>query len=235
MLELRQLFDNETSTYTYLLWDDKTREAVIVDSVEGQVSRDLRLIRELDLNLKYLLETHIHADHITGSGQLRDATSAKSVIHENSKSECADILVKDGDTLSLGEHLIYILYTPGHTDSDISYLIEGAVFTGDALHVRGCGRTDFQSGDAAQLYDSITNKLFTLAGNTIVYPGHDYNGLLSSTIQEERDYNPRLGGNRNKDAFIHVMNSLDLEPPRMMARAIPGNLKCGQITKRPLQ
>lgn len=229
MLEIRQLFDIETSTYTYLVWDDLTCEAALIDSVKEQVERDLRLIRELNLNLKYLLETHIHADHITGAAQLRKATSAKAVIHENAKNDCADLLVKNGDTLSLGKHLISVLHTPGHTDTDISYLIEGAVFTGDALLIRGCGRTDFQSGDAAQLYDSITQKLFTLPGNTIVYPGHDDKGLLTSTIKEERDYNSRLGGNRNKEAFIHVMNSLDLDPPRNMVHAVPGNLKCGQL------
>jgi glyoxylase-like metal-dependent hydrolase (beta-lactamase superfamily II) len=229
MLEIRQLFDAETSTYTYLLWDVDTRQALLIDTVKGQVERDLRLVGELDLNLKYLLETHIHADHITGAAQLREATSAKAVIHENAKNDCADLLVKDGDTLNLGEHIITILDTPGHTDTDISYLIDGAVFTGDALLIRSCGRTDFQSGDAGKLYDSITQKLFTLPGDTIVYPGHDYKGLLSSTIKEEKAYNPRLGGNRNKDAFINVMNSLDLEPPKRMAEAVPGNLRCGQI------
>lgn len=229
MLEIRQLFDTETSTYTYLVWDALTCEAALIDSVEGQVERDLRLIGELDLRLKYLLETHIHADHITGAGKLRNATSAKAVIHENAKNDCADLLVKDGDTLSLGKHLISVLHTPGHTDTDISYLIEGAVFTGDALLIRSCGRTDFQSGDAAQLYDSITQKLFTLPDNTIVYPGHDYKGLLTSTIKEEKDYNPRLGGNRNKDAFIYVMNSLDLDPPKNIAQVVPRNLRCGQV------
>lgn len=230
MLEIRQLFDTESSTYTYLVWDELTREAVLIDSVKEQVDRDLKLICELNLNLKYLLETHIHADHITGAGQLREKTSAKTVIHESTKSECADLLVKDGDALFLGKHLISVLHTPGHTDTDISYLIEAAVFTGDALLIRGCGRTDFQSGDAAQLYDSITQKLFTLPDETIVYPGHDYKGFLSSTIREEKNYNPRLGGNRNKNAFIHVMNSLDLEPPKNMALAVPGNLKCGLLT-----
>ena len=230
MLEIRQLFDTESSTYTYLVWDALTREAALIDCVKGHADRDLRLIRELDLNLKYLLETHIHADHITGAAQLRDATSARAVIHENAKNDCADLLVKDGDTLYLGKHLISVLHTPGHTDTDISYLIEGAVFTGDALLIRGCGRTDFQSGDAAQLYDSITQKLFTLPGNTIVYPGHDYKGILSSTIKEEKNYNPRLGGNRSKNAFIHVMNSLDLDPPKKMEQAIPSNLRCGQLS-----
>jgi sulfur dioxygenase len=227
MLEIKQLFDTETSTYTYLLWDDVTREAALIDPVNTQVVRDSKLIRKLNLNLKYLLETHIHADHITGSGPLREMTGAVAVVHENTQLKCADILVKDGDTLALGKYLINILHTPGHTDTDISYLIDGAVFTGDALLIMGCGRTDFQSGDAAKLYDSITQKLFTLPINTVVYPGHDYKGRLSSTIGEEKTYNPRLGGNRNKDAFIYVMNSLDLEPPKKIAEAVPGNLKCG--------
>ena len=229
MLKTRQLFDTETSTYTYLVWDELTCEAALIDSVKGQFDRDLRLIHELELNLKYLLETHIHADHITGAAQLREATSAVAVIHENTQSECADMLVKDGDIIPLGRHFLTVLHTPGHTDTDISYLAEDAVFTGDALLIRGCGRTDFQSGDAAQLYDSITQKLFTLPGNTIVYPGHDYKGILSSTIQEEKAYNPRLGGNRNKNAFINVMNSLDLEPPKKIAQAVSSNLRCGLL------
>jgi len=227
MLEIKQLFDAETSTYTYFVWDDLTREAALIDSVDTQISRDLQLIEKLNLNLKYLLETHIHADHITGSGTLRVMTAAVAVLHENTHSQCADLLVKDGDTLTLGAHVINILHTPGHTDTDISYLIEGAVFTGDALLIMGCGRTDFQSGDAAKLYDSITKKLFTLPENTIVYPGHDYQGRLSSSIKDEKKYNPRLGGNRSKDAFVYVMNSLDLEPPKKIAEAVPGNLKCG--------
>lgn len=230
MLELRQLFDNKSSTYTYLVWDSITRDAALIDPVLNLAGRDLNLISELELKLKYVLETHIHADHITGSGRLRDITSAQVIVHFNSHSKCADWLVHEGDQIDLGNHAINVIHTPGHTSTDVCYQIEGAIFTGDALHIRGCGRTDFQSGDAGQLYDSITQKLFTLPDETIVYPGHDYKGLSSSSIGEEKAYNLRLGGNRNRNAFIFIMESLNLEPPENMKQAVPENLRCGLKT-----
>ncbi len=226
-MELRQLFDAESSTYTYLLWDESTREAALIDSVDTQIERDLQLIEELGLELKYTLETHIHADHITASGKIRERLGSKAVVHSNSKSDCADILVADGDSIKLGSQEIKIMETPGHTDTCISYSIDGIVFTGDALLIRGCGRTDFQAGDAGQLYDSIHNKLFSLPDNTIVYPGHDYRGFRCSTIGEEKAHNPRLGKNRPKQEFVDLMNSLDLDPPKKIAEAVPGNLECG--------
>lgn len=229
-MRIEHLFDPATSTYSYLLWDDETRQAALIDSVKEQVSRDTKLIKQLGLELKYTLETHIHADHVTGSGLLRDEFNSKAAVHKNSQSECADTLLSDGDTLNLGNEIIEIIYTPGHTNTDISYHIEGAVFTGDALLINGCGRTDFQSGDAHALYHSITQKLFTLGDETVVYPGHDYEGFTSSTIAREKAFNPRLGNNKSEKEFVTIMNSLDLDPPARIDIAVPGNQQCGLKT-----
>lgn len=226
-MQLRQLFDAETSTYSYLLWDERSREAALIDSVDTRLKRDLQLIAELGLDLKYTLETHIHADHITASGMIRERLGSKAVVHRNSQSDCADILVSDGDELILGEQALQVIDTPGHTDTCVSYSVDNRVFTGDALLIRGCGRTDFQAGDAGRLYDSIHNKLFSLPDDTVVYPGHDYNGFCSSTIGEEKHHNPRLGNNRSRQAFVDLMNALALDPPRKIAEAVPGNLECG--------
>ena len=226
-MEIRQLFDHETSTYTYLVWDAVSREAALIDSVDSRIERDLKLIDELELELKYTLETHIHADHITASGQLRDRLGSKAVVHRNSQSACADLLVSDGDTITLGQQAIHVLETPGHTDTCVSYRTDGVVFTGDTLLIRGCGRTDFQAGDAGTLYDSIHDRLFTLPDSTIVFPGHDYNGHHASTIAEEKAHNPRLGNGRPKQEFVDLMNSLQLDPPKKIAEAVPGNLECG--------
>ena len=226
-METHQLFDAETSTYSYLLWDAKTREAALIDSVDTQIERDLQLIKELGLDLKYTLETHIHADHITASGKIRQKLGSKAAVHRNSESDCADILLSDGDSIKLGEQDIRVVETPGHTDTCISYSIDGAVFTGDTLLIRGCGRTDFQAGDAGRLYDSIHDKLFCLSDSTVVYPGHDYRGFCASTIGEEKAHNPRLGNNRPKKEFVDLMNSLQLDPPKKIAEAVPGNLACG--------
>ena len=226
-MKIRQLFDAETSTYSYLLWDEETREAALIDSVDNQIERDLQLMEELGLTLKYTLETHIHADHVTGSGKIRERLGSKAVVHRHSRSECADVLVSDGDSITLGSQSVQVLETPGHTDTCVSYRIEDTVFTGDALLIRGCGRTDFQAGDAGTLYDSIHEKLFSLPDDTIVFPGHDYNGFSSTTIGEEKAHNPRLGHARPKQEFVNIMNSLDLDPPKRIAEAVPGNLECG--------
>lgn len=226
-MEIRQLFDPESSTYSYLLWDPASKEVALIDSVKEQVDRDEKLIRELGLKLKWLLETHIHADHITGAGELRARfdKQPKVAVHRASQSHCADRLLDDGDELKLGDESIQVLYTPGHTDTDISYRIDGAVFTGDTLLIRGSGRTDFQSGDAGKAYDSITGKLFTLPDATRVYPGHDYNGLTVSTIGEEKRTNPRLA--KGREAYIALMNAMDLPKPKRIDEAVPGNLRCG--------
>jgi len=226
-MKIEQLFDPATSTYSYLLWDEKSRQAALIDSVKEQVSRDIKFIKQLGLELKYTLETHIHADHITGSGLLREQLGNAAAVHRNSNSECADILLSDGDTLTLGDESIAIIYTPGHTNTDISYLIDGAVFTGDALLINGCGRTDFQSGDAKTLYRSITQKLFTLDDETIVYPGHDYLGFTSGTIGHEKTFNSRLGNNKSEEEFVAIMDALILDPPARIDVAVPGNQQCG--------
>jgi len=228
-MNIRQLFDANTSTYTYLLWDEVSRETALIDSVIEQADRDEKIITELGLNLTWLLETHIHADHITASGELRrrKPQTAKVAVHKASGSSCADKLLQDGDEIRLGNQVIKVLYTPGHTDTDVSYLIDGAVFTGDALLIHGSGRTDFQSGDAGTGYDSITGKLFTLPDETKVYPGHDYKGQTVSTIGEEKEFNPRIGGGRSREEYIAIMNGLKLAKPARIEEAVPGNMACG--------
>jgi sulfur dioxygenase len=226
-MKIRQLFDNRSSTYTYLVWDEATREAAIIDSVREQIERDIQLIRELGLNLKYALETHVHADHITASGQLRELLGCKVGVHTQVGSDCPDIKLNDDDSIQLGGQRLEVLYTPGHTDTDVCYLGDGVVFTGDILLIHGSGRTDFQSGDAARSYDSITGRLFTLADETIVYPAHDYNGFTCSSIGEEKRFNPRLGGGRSREEYIRIMQNMDLEKPKLIDVAVPGNRACG--------
>jgi sulfur dioxygenase len=223
----RQLFDQETGTYTYLIADPTAKEAVLVDPVLEQVERDLKLLRELDLTLKFCLETHIHADHITGTGKLRELTSCEGIVPENAHATCANRFVKHEEVLNVGEIKIRAISTSGHTDSHMSFLVNGThLLTGDALLIRGCGRTDFQSGDAGTLYD--TQRLFTLPEATLVYPGHDYRGNLVSTIGEEKQWNPRFIG-RDRSQFIEFMGSLNLPNPKKIAEAVPANERCGKV------
>jgi len=230
-MKTQQLFDANSSTYSYLVWDEISKEAALIDSVREQVERDSQRIKELGLKLKYLLETHIHADHVTGAGDLRTRFNAKVAVHRNSNSQCADQLLDEGNLLKLGREEIRMLHTPGHTDTDICYLIEAAVFTGDTLMIRSSGRTDFQSGDAGTAYDSITQKLFTLDDQTLVWPGHDYQGLTQSSIGEEKQHNPRLAG-KSRQEYIEIMESMDLPKPRHIAESVPGNMRCGIEKKR---
>ncbi len=222
---LRQLFDKESSTYTYLVADEATREAALVDAVLGQVERDLSLVSELGLTLKFILETHVHADHVTAAGVLRDRTGAKTAASAIG-APCVDLALRHGDALTLGVHPITVLATPGHTDDGLSFLTGAHVMTGDTLLIRGCGRADFQNGDPGALYDSIHNILFNLPDETVVLPGHDYRGFTSSTIGEEKGLNPRLA-NRSRDAFITLMNELNLPRPKLIDVAVPMNLACG--------
>ncbi len=226
-MKLEQLFDAATGTYSYLLWDEKTRQAALIDSVLEQFERDTKLIKQLGLTLKYTLETHVHADHITASGLLRKEFDSAIMVHESSGLKCADKFLSDEDVLTLGEESIYVMYTPGHTDTCVSFHIDGAVFTGDALLIDGCGRTDFQAGDAHKLYHSITEKLFVLGDETLVYPGHDYVGLTASTIGHEKVFNSRLGNNRSEGDFVAIMDALDLDLPKRIHIAVPGNMQCG--------
>lgn len=223
----RQLYDSESSTYTYLLGDLELKEAILVDPVLEQVERDLKLLKELGLSLRYCLETHIHADHITGTGKLRELTGCLGIVPENARADCANRHIQDEEDLEMGAIIIEAIATPGHTDSHMAYLINGErVLTGDALFIRGCGRTDFQSGDADTLYDSVTQRLFTLPNATLVYPAHDYRGHTVSTIGEEKQWNPRFVG-RDRNNFIQFMNNLNLPEPKKMMEAVPANEQCG--------
>lgn len=224
----RQLFDQESNTYTYLLADLEQREAILVDPVLEQVERDLKLLKELGLTLRYCLETHIHADHVTGTAQLREKTGCLGIVPAGAHAICADRQIHDGETLPLGEIKIRAIATPGHTDSHMAYLVNQRVLTGDALFIRGCGRTDFQSGDAGTLYDSVHQGLFSLPDNTLVYPAHDYRGHTVSTIGEEKRWNPRFAG-RNRAEFIEFMNNLNLPDPKKIMEAVPANERCGKV------
>lgn len=228
---LKQLFDKETSTYTYLLADYDTREAVIIDPVIEHVHRDLTLISELGLELIYTLDTHIHADHITGSGEIRRQTNALSGVSIFAKVECVDRQLNHGDLIHFGRYVLEVRTTPGHTNSCLTFVIEAdqqiMAFTGDALLIRGCGRTDFQQGNSATLYHSIHEQIYTLANHTIIYPGHDYGGHMSSTVLEEKVHNPRLKTKINQSSFIQIMKDLKLNPPKNIHKALPANLTCG--------
>ncbi|QUS61092.1 MBL fold metallo-hydrolase [Synechocystis sp. PCC 7339] len=226
----RQLFDPETSTYTYVVADPRGRSAALVDSVLEQVDRDLRLLKELDLKLIFCLETHVHADHITGAGKLRQLTGCQNLVPQYADVDCADRHLQDGEMIHVGSIPILAIATPGHTDSHLAFLVNQThVLTGDVLLIRGCGRTDFQSGDASTLYDSIHNKLFTLPDEVLVYPGHDYRGHTVSTMGEEKRFNPRFLG-RDRQEFIEFMNSLNLPDPKKIMEAVPANQLCGQKT-----
>jgi sulfur dioxygenase len=226
----RQLFDPETSTYTYLIADPTSQAAALVDPVLAQVERDYKLLNELGLTLHYCLETHIHADHITGSGKLRELTECQTVVPANAAAPCADRAIYHHQILTVGSVAIRAIETHGHTDSHMAYLVNGThLLTGDALLIRGCGRTDFQSGDAGTLYDHITQRLFTLPEDTLVYPGHDYRGHTVSTIGEEKRFNPRFLG-RSRADFIDFMAHLNLPSPQKIMEAVPANEHCGRVT-----
>lgn len=225
----RQLFDEATWTYTYLIADPGTKEAILVDPVAEQVERDLRILKELGLTLRYCLETHIHADHITGTGKLRDATGCLGVVPADAQAVCADRVMRDGEVLQLGSLRIEAIATLGHTDSHVAYLVNGThLLTGDSLLIRGCGRTDFQSGNAGAMYDAITQRLFTLPDETLVYPGHDYKGETVSTIGEEKQWNPRFVG-QTRESFIDLMANLNLPNPKKIMEAVPANQECGKV------
>ena len=227
----RQLFEPGSSTYTYLLACEETDTAALIDPVVDTATRDLEVLRDLDLTLSYSIDTHIHADHLTGAVKLKALAQSKIIYPAICDLPCMDIGAKEGEVIRIGNIELHPLFTPGHTDHHFAYLIDNGtqqmVFTGDALLIEACGRTDFQSGDAATLYKSIHEKLFSLPGETLVYPGHDYEGRQISTIQQEKQRNPRLGNNKPVEEFVEIMDTMDLPYPKKIDFAVPGNEDCG--------
>lgn len=223
----RQLFDTESSTYTYLLADPGTGEGLLIDPVVERVPQYTNLVDELGLRLVAAVDTHVHADHVTGLGALREATDCATIMGEHSRAECVSIKLKEGERLRIGGILLDVMYTPGHTDDSYSFRLPDRVFTGDTLLIRGTGRTDFQNGDPLAQYDSIFGRLLKLPPETLVYPAHDYSGMTVSTIGEERRFNPRLQV-ASAAEYAAIMNSLDLTDPRLMDVAVPANLACGK-------
>ncbi len=227
----RQFYDSVSSTYTYLMASAPGREAVIIDPVKEQVPQYLAAIEQLDLRLVRAMDTHTHADHIKGHGDLRDATGCVTVMGEHTRAECVSQRVRDGELIATDGIRLRAIFTPGHTDESISFVLEPdrpqAVFTGDVLLIRGTGRTDFQNGDPEQSWDSIVNVLFRLPDPTLVYPAHDYKGWTVSSIGEEKRYNPRLAG-KSREQYVALMRNLKLPDPTLMDVAVPANLACGQ-------
>ncbi len=223
----RQLFDPVSSTYTYLLGSRAGGEAALIDPVEEHAPMYAAIVEQLGLKLVYALDTHTHADHITALGSLREGTGCTTVMGEFSRAECVDMKLSEGEILNVDGLKLQALYTPGHTNESFSFLMDDRVFTGDVLLYRGTGRTDFQSGDPHQSWDSIVNKLFRLPDETFVYAGHDYKGWTVSTIGEEKRFNPRIAG-KTEAEYVEIMNNLNLPNPRLMDIAIPANLACGK-------
>jgi glyoxylase-like metal-dependent hydrolase (beta-lactamase superfamily II)/rhodanese-related sulfurtransferase len=224
----RQLFDSVSGTYTYLLASRTGGEALIIDPVLEKVDRYLQLIKELDVKLVKAVDTHLHADHITGLGALRDRTHCITVMGEQSKVDVVSMRLSEGDKLMIEGVVLDVLYTPGHTDDSYSFLMDDRVFTGDTLLIRGTGRTDFQNGDPRAQYDSIFNKLLKLPDDTLIFPAHDYKGDTVSTIGEEKAFNPRLQV-KSVDQYVDLMNNLKLPNPKMMDVAVPANLRVGFV------
>lgn len=229
----RQFFDRNSSTYTYLIGDIKNKVALFIDTVQECVNRELNTINEFGFNEVYLLNTHVHADHITGNAILKDklGSRARSILSKYYGNAFADILVGEEDTFGFGSFKLNFLHTPGHTAGCICIVDHDnrRVFTGDTLLIRGCGRTDFQGGSSEELYDSVHEKLFKLPRDYTVYPAHDYNGLSASSIGEEMDFNPRL--NKSKKQFVEIMFNLNLEYPKLIDVAVGRNLNCGYETR----
>ncbi len=221
-----QLFDTATSTFTYVLFDNITREAIIIDPVETQLERDLQVLREHGLKLVWALETHAHADHITSAGQLAELAGAKTAAPAACDISTAAVQIKDGDTLNFGSEQIRALHTPGHTAGSMCFVWRDHVFSGDTLLINGCGRTDFQSGSARAMYRSLTEVLFKLPDDTTVWPGHDYQGQSKSSIGTEKASNARVAG-KTLEEFIAIMDALHLPPPKHIAQAVPANLHSG--------
>ena len=227
---IRQLFDHQTYTYTYLLADTNTTEALLIDPVIDHLDSYIRLLTELNLELKMAIDTHVHADHVTALGKLREVTQCKTYLGVENEVQCSDSALSDNQILKIGKYELQVIYTPGHTDNSFCFYLDSGdnryLFSGDTLLIRGTGRTDFQNGNPLDLYNSIHNKLLTLPANTIVYPGHDYKGWTSSNIEEEKNHNPRLQIHPIEKFKAH-MDQLNLPNPKFMDVAVPANLACG--------
>jgi glyoxylase-like metal-dependent hydrolase (beta-lactamase superfamily II) len=219
-----QLFDNKSSTYTYIISSGKGREALIIDPVIENTDEYIQVLKNLELKLVKVIDTHIHADHITGLNELNKRTNCTRIMGEKSKSEVIDLKIKDNENIKVENIELKAIYTPGHTDCSYSYLMNDRVFTGDTLLINGTGRTDFQSGSPYDAYDSLFNKLLKLPEKTLVFPAHDYNGKKNSTIENEKNNNPRLQVS-SKDEYAEIMNNLKLPNPKMLDIAVPANLK----------
>ncbi|MCH8887395.1 MAG: MBL fold metallo-hydrolase [SAR324 cluster bacterium] len=226
----RQLIDSESWTYTYLLADDQTRQAVLIDTVFEHHLRDLALVRELNLELLYTLDTHVHADHVTGAWLMSQAVGSKIALGQASGAEGADLYLAHGDMVNVGGLCLEVRATPGHTAGCMTYVLsdQSMAFTGDALLIRGAGRTDFQQGDAGQLFRSVREQIFSLPETCLLYPGHDYSGRTVTTVGEERAHNPRLGDGKREQDFTGYMQNLGLPHPKRMDDAVPANLQCGR-------
>jgi len=230
MIVFRQMFDAQSSTYTYLLADPDSGECVLIDPVFEQGRRDAAFIGELGLKLAWTLETHVHADHVTGGWLLKQRLGSRIALAEAGGAEGADRLLRDGDRVTFGNRYLEVRATPGHTGGCLTYVLDdqSRAFTGDALLIRGCGRTDFQQGDAGTLFRSIQGRIFTLPDDCRLYPGHDYRGATATTVGEEKRFNPRVGGAGNEKDFIGYMANLGLPHPKQMDVAVPANLRCGR-------
>ncbi len=222
----RQVFDNKSSTYTYLIASAKGREAVIIDPVIENVQSYIELLNELDLKLVKVIDTHIHADHVTGASKLKLATNCSTLMGEHTPAEAVEIKVKDDEIIKIDQIEIRAMYTPGHTSDSYSFLMNNCLFSGDTLLINGTGRTDFQNGSSRDAYNSLFNKLLKLPDDTMLYPGHDYNGKLSSTIGKEKQHNPRLQV-RNVDEYVQLMSNLNLAKPKLIDINVSRNIKLG--------
>ncbi|HSQ68716.1 MAG TPA: MBL fold metallo-hydrolase, partial [Steroidobacteraceae bacterium] len=230
MLIFRQLFDAQSSTYTYLLADTRSRQAVLIDPVFEQARRDAALVQELGLELLWTLETHVHADHVTGAWLLKQRTGSRIALAARSGASGADRLLEDGDRVEFGGRWLDVRATPGHTDGCLTFVLDDQhmAFTGDCLLIRGSGRTDFQQGDAATMYHSVRDRIFSLPATCLLYPAHDYRGLTVTSVYEERRFNPRLGGDVGVADFKGYMENLGLPHPKQIDVAVPANLRCGR-------
>ena len=224
----KQLFDTKSSTYTYFIASAKGREAMIIDPVIENVGEYIKLLKELDLKLVKVIDTHIHADHVTGASKLKDITNCSTIMGDHTPAETVEIKVKDEEYISLDKLKIKAMYTPGHTSDSYSFLMNNYLFSGDTLLINGTGRTDFQNGDARDSYNSIFNKLLKLPNETLLYPAHDYNGEKVSTIGKEKKFNPRLQV-KNINEYIEIMNNLKLKKPSRLNFNVSCNLKLGSI------